>query len=111
MQITKQRHGEVAVIKPDGPLVGADADQFQTSVLTAVGVHLGRCVIDLSAVPFSDSKGLEALLNVSDEISAGGQVLKLCAVNKTLRQVLELTGLISHFEYFDDVNSAVRSLL
>jgi anti-anti-sigma regulatory factor len=41
----------------------------------------------------------------------GGRALKLCAVNKTVRQVLELTELVSHFDHFDDVNSAVRSFL
>ena len=41
----------------------------------------------------------------------GGRALKLCAVNKTIRQVLELTALVSQFEHFEDVNSAVRSFL
>jgi len=38
-------------------------------------------------------------------------MLKLCASNKTLREVLNLTGLSPLFEHFDDVNTAVRSFL
>jgi anti-anti-sigma factor len=58
-----------------------------------------------------DSRGLEALVDVTNEMSRSGQWLKLCAVNRTVRQVLELTGLSSQFEHFEDPNSAVRSFL
>jgi hypothetical protein len=35
----------------------------------------------------------------------------MCGANDTLREVLQLTGLTASFEYYDDVNSAVRSFL
>ena len=44
-------------------------------------------------------------------MSRSGQMLKLCAANKTLREVLTLTGLSPMFEHFDDVTTAVRSFL
>jgi len=50
-------------------------------------------------------------MDVSDELSKGGQVLRICAANKTVREVLELTDLASHFDHFDDANAAVRSFL
>ena len=50
-------------------------------------------MVDLSAVPFVDSKGLEALVEVTEEMGKSGQVLRLCAANKTVREVLELTDL------------------
>lgn len=111
MKINEQQQGAVTVLKPDGALVGADAKSFATALAAAVGVHLGRCVVDLSAVPFVDSGGLEALLDATDDMARGGRALKICSVNKTIRQVLELTGIVSHFDHYDDANSAVRSFL
>jgi anti-anti-sigma factor len=72
---------------------------------------MGRFVVDMSAVPYVDSGGLEALADVSEELGRGGQTLRLCAANKTVREVLELTDLASLFDHFDDANTAVRSFL
>lgn len=55
--------------------------------------------------------GLEALLDLTDLLEQSGKVLKLCGVNKTVRQVFELTEIDSLFDHFGDVNSAVRSFL
>jgi len=65
----------------------------------------------MSAVPFVDSIGLEALVGLSEEMGRSGQTLRLCAANKTVREVLELTDLTSHFDHFEDANTAVRSFL
>lgn len=111
MQIAEKRQGAVAIIRPDGPLVGEDAEQFARCVSTAALNHLGRVVLDMSATAFVDSRGLEVLLDLAEKAAEGGRLLKLCTTNKTVRQVLELTGLVSQFEYFDDTHSAVRSFL
>ena len=111
MKILEQRHGAVTVLKPEGALLDADADQFKSGAVNSLRATMGRVVVDMSAVPFVDSKGLEALLDVTDEMSQQGQSLKLCATNKTVREVLELTDLVSLFEHYEDVNSAVRSFL
>lgn len=111
MKIQEQKHGAVTVIKPSGPIANADVELFKQRLLTVIQEALGRVVVDASAVPFIDSKGLEALVDVTDKVAQSGQLLKLCSVNKTLREVLSLTGLSSQFEHFEDANSAVRSFL
>ena len=111
MVIETKQTGAVTVLRPEGPVVLADAEKLKTELLNAQKEHLGRIVLDASGVPFLDSAGLEALADVAAQMSHSGQWLKLCAVNQTVRQVLELTGLASHFEHFEDANSAVRSFL
>ena len=111
MVLTEQKHGAVTALKPEGPLIGDDAAEFKLRLIERLTASLGRCVVDASGIPFADSKGLEALVEANDEISHSGHALKLCGVNETVRQVLELTGLSERFEHFADVNSAVRSFL
>jgi len=111
VKIQERNYGAVTVLKPDGPLADEEVGPFKNRLLEVMRKTLGRAVLDVSAVPFVDSEALEALVDVSNEMAQGGQALKLCAASRTLREVLELTGLSSQFEHFEDTNSAVRSFL
>jgi len=111
MQIKEQRHGAVTVISPQGPVCTTDAEQFQASALDVLGKTMGRLAVDLSATPYVDSMGLEALVAVTEILAQSGRVLKLCGACETIREILELTGLSDHFDHYADVNSAVRSFL
>ena len=48
---------------------------------------------------------------VTEELGQSGQVLRLCAANKTVREVLDLTDLAGLFDHFEDATTAVRSFL
>ena len=111
MEIQTQRQGAITIIRPQGALIAEDAEKVKASLLESAVASLGRVVLDLEAIPFVDSRGLEVLVEVTEEMSGGGQSLKLCAANKTVREVLELTGLAGLFELFEDVGSAARSFL
>ena len=111
MKIQESKQGAVTVLKPGGPLIQTDAAEFKTVATRVMETSLGRFVVDLSAIPYVDSLGLETLVDVTEQLATSGQSLKLCAVNKTLREVLNLAGVGSLFEHFDDVNTAIRSFL
>lgn len=111
MEIREQRHGAVTVLRPIGPLVAADAKGFSARLEQSLKASLGRFALDLSAIPFVDSGGLEALLAASDAVSNTGRVLKVCGVTDTVREVIDLTELTSAFEFYEDVEGAARSFL
>ena len=111
MKIQEQKQGAVTVLKPSGPLIQTDAGDFKTVATRVMQTSLGRFVVDLTAIPYVDSLGLETLVDVTEELSKSGQSLKLCGANKTLREVLNLAGVAPLFEHFDDVNTAIRSFL
>lgn len=111
MEIIEQTKGAVKVLRPRGPLCSVDADQFKHQAAEIAAGSLGRMVIDGSAIPYVDSRGLEVLVELSEELGQSGMALKLCEVNETVREVLELTDLASLFEHYEDVNAAVRSFL
>ncbi|MEX0745543.1 MAG: STAS domain-containing protein [Phycisphaeraceae bacterium] len=111
MQIQEEKKGAVTVLRPMGPLTQQDAEQFKTRLMSVRDRSMGRFVVDVGGVPYVDSQGLEALVDANHELSRSGQSLKMCAINETLREVLDLTELASLFEHYEDVNSAVRSFL
>lgn len=111
MKIHEQLQGAVIILKPEGPLVELDAGVVKQRLLQTLNATLGRFVVDMSAIPYVDSKGLEILVDVTEEMGRSGQALRMCGANKTVREVLELTDLASLFEHFQDANTAVRSFL
>lgn len=111
MQIETERQGAVTVLTPRGPVVAEDADVLRSQGSRAIAESMGRMVINASAVVYVDSRGIEALLDLADELADAGRVLKLCACNETVREVLEITETSAMLEHFEDVPSAVRSFL
>ena len=111
MKIEEQAYGAVTLMKPVGPITEADVEDLYTRLVDVRTRNLGRLVIDITAVPFIDSQGLECLLELADEMGKTGQVLKLCGENDTFREILELTDLSAVFEQFPDANTAVRSFI
>lgn len=111
MEILEQRHGAVTVVRPQGALLETDVNAFKRRVAELMQKSLGRFVLDASQIAYADSKGLEALMDISEELSQGGQSLRLCCANETLREVLELTDIAPMVEHYDDVGTAVRSFL
>ncbi len=111
MEVIEVIKGAVKVLRPRGPLVAGDADQFKRTALQASSANLGRIVLDASAIPFVDSRGLEVLAEIADDLSSSGLTLKLCGTNETVREVLDLAELSGLFEHYEDDNAAVRSFL
>ena len=109
--VIEQQHGAVVVMKPEGPLIQEQAEALGHAALNKAQAMLGRLVVDLSNAPYIDSVGLETLLDLADVLEGCGQTLRLAAVSQTITEVLDLTGIISRFEYHDDANLAVRSFL
>ena len=111
MEFSEQKQGAVLVFRPNGALTQNDALVFTDRFRAAIGTAMGKCVLDASEIPYVDSAGLEALLDLSDGMADLGQGLKISHVNETLRETFDLTKTSSAFEYFDDINAAVRSFL
>ncbi len=98
----------MTVLRPQGPIAAGDAGQLAEQ-LAQVLSEGHETVIDLSKVAFVDSRGLEVLVDATEQLIRSDRVLKLAEANEVLREVLELTELASLFEFFDHVNAAVGS--
>ncbi|HED54909.1 MAG TPA: anti-sigma factor antagonist [Phycisphaerales bacterium] len=109
MQIEVQQQAAVSVLCPRGPLLTEDVETLRESVRSAVVESRGRVVLDVSRIPFVDSKGLELISELGTEFADAGRVLKLAGPDDTMREVLALTEVGAVCEQFGDVTTAVRS--
>jgi anti-sigma B factor antagonist len=101
--------GAVSVLAPTTPLVGDVVDEFFAAVRGALRPGRPMLVLDLQQVPHVDSAGLEALLDVQDELRARGGEVKLAALPPVVRDALRATRLIQQFQVFGAAKAAVGS--
>lgn len=111
MEVIEQRQGAVTVLRPRGPLASGDADEFKGYLGDAIARSLGRLVLDAGEIAYVDSRGLEVLLDATEELSQSGRALRVCGINGTVREILDLTDLLDRFEHYEDASAAVRSFL
>lgn len=111
MEIHEHRQGAVTIVSPIGPLVETDAPVFRARIEAVAERSLGRLVLDLGSVAYVDSVGLECLMKTAESTGRAGECLKVCRVNDTIREVLDLTDLSPLFEFFSNQSDAVRSFL
>jgi stage II sporulation protein AA (anti-sigma F factor antagonist) len=111
MSIDIKRTGTVDVISPKGPLVDEDAEALIENLATALKAANPRFVIDMSEVPYMDSRGVEGLVDAATDLQQRGGRMRLVSVSATCREILEITGQARRVEFFEDTQHAVRSFL
>jgi anti-sigma B factor antagonist len=66
-------------------------------------------VLNLAGVDYIDSSGLGTLVGVYSSARAGGADIKLTGVGQRLRDVLQITKLVTVFEVYDTEQEALAS--
>jgi anti-anti-sigma factor len=108
MKVDVRTHGSVAVVTPEGPLTRDEVEDFGRALRGASAERQGRVVLDLEAVPYVDSAGLETLL----ELCGGDDPLvtpRVCGLTETCREALAITRVLERLNVFDTAENAVRS--
>jgi len=94
---------DATVLALDGVLDIAGVDAVRPDVASALDRDSGRLTLDLAGVSFMDSSGLALLI----EIANRAEDLQLTGLPAHLRRLLEITGLLGHFQV-DGVTSRRR---
>ena len=87
-------HRRERVITVSGELDIAHAPQLASLARVAMtSPSWDILIIDLTNVPFVDSTGLGALLDLHTAVTHAGRMVRLRGVQKPVRKVIEITGL------------------
>lgn len=111
MKVVKSKQGSVWVFRPEGALVVNEVDDLGAEIRQVDGLAHGRVVLDMAAVPYLDSVGMEAMLDMSDTCQESGRKLSLANVSATAREIMDLTDILDSFEIFSHTDDAIRSYL
>jgi len=111
MKIEQSQQGTVLVLTPFGALVDSDSTQLGDLLRKHLDKGNVRIIVDMNAVPFIESDGLEKLLNVSEDAIACGGGLRIVNPSDIVRDILLATRLNTKIEMHRELADARRSLL
>lgn len=112
MNITAESYGHSVMLILRGELTADSLEAFSKAVDHQLESRdVIDVVLNLEAMPFLDSAGLEFLLDLQDRLAESrmGQV-KLARPDENVRKILEITRLDSAFQVYDDPARAVQAV-
>lgn len=112
-RVESVRNEQHAVVIISGDLDAATAPRLHAELVELAQAGVDRIVLDLRRLTFVDSFGLGVIVNAKKRLSQVGNALCLVAglEQRTLRRVLEITGLDRVLPVHESVNDAVDDCL
>jgi anti-sigma B factor antagonist len=95
LSLSSHRDGGATTIVADGDLDLASAPELEREIAAVVTGEVAAVVVDLSAVAFLDSAGINALLKGRRLAQERGLRYRVAGATDLVRQVLEMTGVWS----------------
>ncbi|MFG3040602.1 STAS domain-containing protein [Streptomyces sp. NPDC048330] len=104
------RDDSTVVLSVRGELDMETADRLQEHLTDQLGQGRRHLVLDLSALDFMDSSGLNVLIRVVHKARAAGGDLYLTAPTPAVRRILEITGVTSAVPPHDGLAEALAAV-
>lgn len=108
MKVETITQGSIVVATPHGPLTSEETGDFRAAVGDSIRERNGRVVLDMTDVPFLDSAGIEALVEMIAEAPTL-QKPRMARLADACREALDLTDVLEKLDTFDTVENALRS--
>jgi anti-sigma B factor antagonist len=109
MNIQVERADDIAVLSVHGSVDSLTADDLLAEITTQVEQGFVCLVGDLTALEYTSSAGLRALLGGLKTARQHGGDLRLAAVRPAVLKILDLSGFSSILKLYDDVAAARAS--
>ncbi len=108
--VRERRNGPVVVLELEGRLTwGEGSEKLDAIVRRLIEGGERALLLDCSRVASIDSQGIKSLVSGYTSLEKRGGRLKLLRMSPRVREVLELTRLLTVIETFDDEGAAVKS--
>jgi anti-sigma B factor antagonist len=111
MKVKTQDYGDVTVVALHGDLDADFTELLQNTISNVVAKRRAGIVLDMRAVGFIDSKGLELLLWIRQYCSENRTQLRLAGLDEHCAKILEVTRLDSEFDRYTELAEAVKSFV
>jgi len=111
MTIQEQIVSDVALIRVSGRVTLTDGTAvFDDTLQRLIGQGYNKLIIDLADVPYIDSTALGMILRAHATVRRRGGALKLLHLHGHVRELFELTRLLTVIEAFEAEAEALASM-
>lgn len=109
LEIETRLEGDVSVIACAGPIqIGETANRFRDVLRETLRAGAKKILLDLHGVKYVDSTGIGELVGLFTNASEIGAGVRLCNVPQKVRDVLEVTRLITVFEVYGTLEDGLK---
>jgi anti-anti-sigma factor len=109
MTITSTHVGDAVVLRVEGRLDAATSPEFEKAFQQSINSECRRMIVDLEGVDYVSSAGLRVILVAAKTVRAGGGVLGLSGLRRTVKDTLEMAGFCALFPIYDSLEKALES--
>lgn len=102
-------HDNATIIECSGRLVLGEESAHLRKVVKDVLATSNRIVLDLGGVSYIDSSGLGTLAGLYAAAKNAGGEMKLANLNTRMRDMLQMTRLLTVFDVYDRAEAATAS--
>jgi anti-sigma B factor antagonist len=99
----------VTIASCHGRIVFGDESNYLREQLKQILSSSRKVILDLSDVTYIDSGGLGTLVGVYSSARAAGADVKLTGLNQRIKDVLQVTKLVTVFEVYDTEQQAITA--
>lgn len=110
MKIGRHEEGDVVVIEPKGKITIGEGDVLLREEITRLlGEDKKKLVLDLGGISYMDSAGVGELVSVYTSVKNRGGELKLSCLTKKIKDLLQITQLMTIFDTYETTQEAVSA--
>ena len=111
MEIHVYYHDHIAIIEPQGKIMGQSVLTLRASILSHIGAADNPCIVlNFENVHQMGSSGLGMLVQANALAKQKNGRIVVIHVSKHIKNLLVVSRLSSFFEHFDDAGAAVSAL-
>lgn len=110
MELAVREEGGIVFLKIKGHLDALSAPEADRAVEEALSGEHSRLLFDLAEMDYISSTGLRVILSAVKGMKQKGGEVALCAMNKYVKEVFDVSGLSPLFQIMDTVEDGVRIL-
>lgn len=111
MKIKKSKIGVISYIEPEIPMANEGVQEFRRVIEDCFKENEFKIVINFHSVPYIDSEGLEALLDILGVVRRKGGSIKISDPNPICNDIFLATRFNTIFEIYSSAGEAGRSFL
>ncbi|OGT58656.1 MAG: hypothetical protein A3F14_02020 [Gammaproteobacteria bacterium RIFCSPHIGHO2_12_FULL_43_28] len=102
--------GSKIVLHANGRIDSRTSQNFEKQFLEAIGAGNEAVIIDFKGIEYISSAGLRSLLIIAKHMQEANRDIALCAMNENVIEVIRITGFLSLFTIYPDLNTAIKKM-
>jgi len=110
VKLNTRQVGDVSVVDVAGRItLGEGSSALRDTLRGMVGKSQKKILLNLGEVSYIDSSGIGELVSGFTTVTNSGGELKLLNLNKRVKDLLQITKLLTVFDVHEDEAAAIRS--